>query len=856
MEQTSIGARLYRAALHLYPPAFRERFGDDMTELARHRFRVARDRGSLAAANTAVSLAADVVRTAPGQWVAAGRRHSGFVDSASGLPRDNMDIFIQDLRFSARALLRRPAFTVVAALTLALGIGANTAIFSVVSAVLIRALPYDHPDRLVVVWGSQGQQRGQGVVYADYVDWRARNHTFSDMGAFRGQSVNVTGGDTPERLTGTFATASFLRVIGARFVQGRAFTDAETEPTTRAPVAILSYETWQTRYGGRPGVLGTTITVNGTAFTIIAITVPNMPVPLGAPDITMPMGYYPNAHGLDRGTRGVAAIGRLRPGTTIDAARRDLSAIALQLEQDFPATNAGTGADLISLREQLVGRVRDSLYVILAAVAAVLLIACANVANLQLARGAARARELSVRAALGAGRGRIAQQLLTESVLLSVVGGTAGIAVAVGLKQVLVALIGPQLPVDPADVRLDAPVLAFALAIAVVTGALFGLVPAIKASRADLNDMLRSRIGGGLSHTGTRNTLVVVQLALSLALLASAGLITRSLIALQGVNPGFDSGHLLTAQFRLSSVKYDSPDKIWSMFERTVGELRALPGVESAALVRASPFSQNGETYPVAVDGRPPVLAGDAPQMQVNSVTPQYFSTMRIPLATGRDFTADDRAGTLPVIIVNRSFAEQTWPGESAIGKRVKVGDDDLRTVIGVAGDTRHYMLSETQMLQGYVPHAQRPQIFTSIVVRVRGGSDPLALARTVREAVWRVDRDQPVWRFRSMEQDLAAVVTSKKSMTWLTGLLALVALLVAAVGIYGVLSYTMSQRTQEMGIRIALGADARQVRRMVVGEGARLVAIAVVFGLAASLGKAPRRCCAANSSAWRRTIW
>jgi putative ABC transport system permease protein len=386
------------------------------------------------------------------------------------------------------------------------------------------------------------------------------------------------------------------------------------------------------------------------------------------------------------------------------------------------------------------------------------------------------------------------------------------------------------------DIRVDVTVLAFTLAIAVGTGLLFGLAPAWQASRADVNEMLRSRSRIGAS-TRTRNALAVVQLALSLALLSSAGLLTRSLIALERVDPGFDASHLLTAQFRLPAVKYDSPEKIAAMFDRTVTELRSVPGVEAAALVRASPFSQNGESFPVNVEGKPALSPGDAPQMQLNTVTPGYFATMRIPVRLGRDFTATDRAGTLPVIVVNKAFADAMWPNQSPIGKRVRVGSNDWLTIVGEVGDTKHYTLNETQLLQGYVPHAQRPQVFTSIVVRTRG--NPLDLAKAVREAVWRVDRDQPVWRFKAMEQDLQGVVASNRTIVWLTGLFAVVALLVAAVGIYGVLSYTMAQRTQEVGVRVALGADSARVTAMVIREGMRLVVVAVGAGLIASLGAA-----------------
>ena len=684
----------------------------------------------------------------------------------------------------------------------------------------------------------QGTQGGQGVSYADYVDWRRLNRSFDELGTLRAQSVNLTGGDAPDRLVGAFVSASYLRVMSPTFAQGRSFTDAETEVATRAPLAILSTEAWATHFGSDPAMLGKTLVLNGTTFTVVGIIGPKQAIAYGSvPDVMVPIGYYPNANGLVRGTRGVSVVGRLKPGVTLEVARRDLSAIEKQLAAMYPSTNGGTDTEVLSLRETIVGPSRAPLGILLSAVAVVLLIACANVANLQLARGASRARELSVRAALGAGRRRIAQQLLTESVVLALLGGVISVALALGMTKGVVALIGSQLPVDPATIGLDGRVLTFALVTSILTGILFGLPPALKSSRADLGDMLRTRIGSGLGHRVTRNALVIVQLALSLTLLMAAGLLTRSLIALQHVNPGFDGDHLLTAQFRLPAGKYDTPEKIATMFERTTAELRALPGVEGAALVRASPLSGNGEQYPATIEGRPPVKPGDQPQVQVNSTTPGYLATMRIPLLAGRDFTASDRLGALPVTIVNRAFADATWPGQSAIGKRVQIGDSTWRTVIAVAGDTRHFTLNEQQLFQAYVPHAQRPQIFTSLVVRAKG--DPLALQRTVREAIWRVDRDQPIWRFRSMEEDLDGSVASSKTTMWLTGLFALVALLVASVGIYGVLSYTMTQRTQEVGIRIALGADAGQVRRMVIRDAMRVIAVAVAAGLVASFATA-----------------
>jgi putative ABC transport system permease protein len=821
----------------IYPPSFRARFGDEMIAFANERFARARRRSLAALAGEFIALIADLIRSAPAQWIAASRPASD-VDYADitpdAHPRENMEILLQDLRFAVRGLLRKPAFTIVAALTLALGIGANTAIFSVVNALLIRPLPYPNPERIVVIFGVQGTQGQQGVVYQDYVEWRAQNRTFDDMGVFRGQSVNLTGRDTPDRLYGMFVSASFMRVIGATTEQGRLFTDAETEVATKAPVAILSHEAWETRFGSDPAILGKTIVLNGQPHTVVGIARPRIPTPFGTPDAYMPIGYYPNASGLSRGNRGVSAIGTIKRGVSVANALADLKTLAAQQEAAYPTTNKGFGVEFVPLKDQIVGSTRTPIFIVFAAVGMVLLIACANVANLQLARGAARHRELSVRAALGAGRGRIAQQLLTESVLLSMLGGGAGLFLAVVGTKWLAKVLANNLPIDP-GIRVDGVALAFAFVVSVFSGILFGMVPAWKASRTDVQGMLRSRTGAaGLGHARTRNTLVVVQLALSLALLSCAGLLTRSLIELQRVKTGFDNNNLMTMQFRLPAVKYDTPDKIWAMFERAIAEIRAVPGVESAALVRAFPFTGNGDVQPFIAEGQQPVKPADAPQVQVNTITPQYFSTMHIAQLLGRDFAASDTKDSPPVAVVNNAFATKMWPNESAIGKRIQmVGDPRWWTIVGVVGDTKHFALNERQLLQAYIPHAQRPQIFTTVALRA--ASDPLLLSRAVREAIWRVDRDQPVWGVRSIESLLDGAVGSPKLIVRLTVGFAVVALLLGAIGIYGMLSYTMSQRSNEVGIRIALGAESRQVVRMVVGEGMRIVSVAVVIGLLGS---------------------
>jgi putative ABC transport system permease protein len=824
--------------MRLYPPSFRARFADEMLAFANERRASAARRGSTAVVRESASLLADLVRSAPGQWThAAGRRNDDeqtVIPAGDLLPRDNMDILLQDLRFGVRGLLRRKGFTIVAALTLALGIGANTAIFSVVNALLIRPLPYPNADRMVMIWGTQGTQGQQGIVYADYHEWRAQNRTFDDMGVFRGQSVNLTGRETPDRLFGMFVSAGFMRLIGATPEKGRAMTDAETEVETKGQVAVLSHEAWENRFGADPSILGEVIVLNGQPLTVIGVTRPKVQTPFGAPDVYIPIGYYPNANGLQRGTRGVSAIGTIKAGVSFENAQRDLAALAARQAEAFPTTNKGFGVALQSLKEQIVGPSRAPIYIVFAAVGMVLLIACANVANLQLARGAARHRELSVRAALGAGRGRIAQQLLTESVLLSLMGGVAGVGLAVAGTKWLSTVLVSQLPIDP-GIRLDGVALAFAFLVSVLSGILFGVVPAWKASRADVHEMLRTRTGAGQSHARTRNTLVVVQLALSLALLSCAGLLTRSLIELQHVDTGFDTDNLMTMQFRLPPSKYDTPAKIWQMFDATVKEIRAVPGVKSAALVRAFPMTGNGEVLPITIEGRPAVKPGDAPTSLVNPVTTDYFATMGIPKLAGRDVAESDNAQSVPVIVVNKTLATTIWPNESALGKRLQfAGDDRWWTVIGVVGDTKHFALNEQQLLQAYIPHAQRPQIFTTVALRAAG--NPLLLTRAVRDAIWRVDRDQPVWGVRSMDQLLDGAVGSPKLIVRLTAGFAVVALLLGAIGIYGVLSYTMSQRSQEIGIRIALGAESRRVVRLVVLEGMRIVAIAVVIGLAASL--------------------
>ena len=750
-----------------------------------------------------------------------------------------MDVLRQDVRYAVRALRRRPGFAIVAILTLALGIGANTAIFSVVNAVLLRPLPWPHADRLTVVRQTRAGEPERGAPYLEFLDWRREVASFERLGVIRGQSVNLTGGDMPDRLIGSFATAAALDVLGATAAHGRLFAAAETELPTRQPVAVVSDAAWRTRFGARADVVGSTLVLNGQPFTVVGILRPAFEAPFGTPDVWLPIGYYPNAGDLEtRGRSGVLVIGRLAPGATLAGAQAELDVVSRRLAAELPATHASLGADVEPLEDQVVGDARAPLAIVLAAVVTVLLIACANLANLQLARAAGRRRELSVRAALGAARTRLMRQMLTESLLLAAVGGGAGLLLAVWGARALGALAAESLPVYGA-VAIDGPVLLFALGATLLAGLLSGVAPAWQHSRAEAQGTLAVRgVGGGAragrARPGLRDVLVMAQVALCVVLLVSAGLLGRSLAALSRAQPGFDARHVLTLQFRLPPAKYTNEAQIADMFARTLAEVRAVPGVERAALVRATPLNGNGDQQPYLASGQPEVR--DLPTLQLNLVSDGYFETMAIPRLAGRDFTAQDRAGALPVAIVNARLARRAWPGTSAIGQRLRVGDAEggtWATVVGVVGDTRHFALGEEPLEQAYLPTLQRPLIFTEVVVRTSGA--PLDVADAVRRAVWRVDRDQPVWGVRALDAVIARSLGAPRATMGLTVSFALLALLLAAVGVYGVTSYVVARRTHEVGIRMALGAPGAQVLRMVVRQGMTTIVIALAIGLAAS---------------------